>query len=185
MAGAPRPSYTLQRRAFWRSRIFDPERSQMTRPVALDPARSLGFQVRRCHRAFDRVLNANLSREGLSSGFWYFLRALWQENGATQKRLAQLNNVSEPTAVSVLASMERLGLIARERNARDRRKINVHLKPEGEALEARLMPAVSNINAVAGAGIDPAELDVALSVLQRMSRNLEAEAARLLGQPTS
>ena len=55
----------------------------------LRPEDSLGFQVRRCHRAFDRLLNGYLSREGLTSGFWYFLRALWQENGATQRRLAK------------------------------------------------------------------------------------------------
>ena len=81
----------------------------------LAPEESLGFQVRRCHRAFDRLLNAQLSREGLSSGFWYFLRALWQENGATQKRLAELNNVTEPTTVTTLNAMHRLGLIRRQR----------------------------------------------------------------------
>lgn len=155
----------------------------MSPRTTLEPARSLGFQTRRCHRAFDRVLNATLGPVGLSSGFWYFLRALWQENGATQKRLAQLNNVSEPTAVTVLAAMERLGLIMRDRNAQDRRKINVRLTDAGASLEGRLMPTVMKINAVAGAGIDPAELDVALSVLSRMSANLEAEAARLANQP--
>ena len=82
----------------------------------LPPDRSLGFQVRRCHRAFDRVLNGHLAKDGLSSGFWYFLRALWMENGATQKRLSQLTNVTEPTAVTVLSAMDRLGLIRRTRN---------------------------------------------------------------------
>ena len=78
----------------------------------LAPERSLGFQVRRCHRAFDRVLNGHLASESLTSGFWYFLRALWQEDGATQKRLAQLNNVTEPTAVTMLASMDRLPVMS-------------------------------------------------------------------------
>ena len=31
----------------------------------LDPARSLGFQVRRCHRAFDRVLSGHLAPAGI------------------------------------------------------------------------------------------------------------------------
>ena len=145
----------------------------------LAPERSLGFQVRRCHRAFDRVLNGHLAKDGLASGFWYFLRALWQENGATQRRLAQLNNVTEPTAVTLLASMERLDLIRRERNAADRRKVNVFLTPKADALKAQLMPMAHRINDIAGDGIAPDELATCLSVLQRMTENLHAEATRL------
>jgi len=145
----------------------------------LDPVRSLGFQVRRCHRAFDRVLSGHLAPSGVTSGFWYFLRALWQEDGATQKRLAQLNNVTEPTAVAVLAAMERLDLIRRERNPDDRRKLNVRLTPRGRDMKAELMPTAHRINEIAGQGISPAELDTCLSVLARMSANLTAEAQRL------
>lgn len=145
----------------------------------LRPDDSLGFQVRRCHRAFDRVLNAYLSREGLTSGFWYFLRALWQENGATQKRLSQLNNVTEPTTVTTLNAMTRIGLVRRERNVGDRRKLNVFLTPRGETLKAELMPYAFRINAIACEGIAAAELETCLSVLKRMSANLTREAAGL------
>ncbi|HEX7945106.1 MAG TPA: MarR family transcriptional regulator, partial [Phenylobacterium sp.] len=102
-----------------------------------------------------------------------------QENGATQRRLAQLNNVTEPTAVTLLASMERLDLIRRERNVADRRKVNVFLTPKADALKAQLMPMAHRINDIAGAGIAPDELATCLSVLERMSENLTAEATRL------
>ena len=151
----------------------------------LTPELSLGFQVRRCHRAFDRVLNGHLASEGLTSGFWYFLRALWQEDGATQRRLAQLNNVTEPTAVTMLASMDRLGLIRRERNTVDRRKINVFLTPAADALKAVLMPRAHRINAIAGEGISPEDLATCLAVLHRMTENLNREAARLAAEPPS
>jgi len=150
----------------------------------LPPDESLGFQVRRCHRSFDRVLSAHLAPVGMSSGFWYFLRALWQENGATQRRLAQLNNVTEPTAVTLLAAMERLDLIRRDRNTQDRRKINVFLTPRGEALETDLMPMAARINEIAGEGVSPAELATCLSVLKRMSENLNRETQRLSGSAT-
>ena len=150
----------------------------------LAPDRSLGFQVRRCHRAFDRVLSGHLAASGLSSGFWYFLRALWQEDGATQKRLAQLNNVTEPTAVAVLGAMERLGIVRRERNTVDRRKVNVFLTERADDLKAELMPVAHRINEIAGAGIAPADIDTCLAVLNRMSENLTREAARLSAEPT-
>ena len=153
--------------------------------AALPPDESLGFQVRRCHRAFDRVLAAHLAPAGMSSGFWYFLRALWQENGATQRRLAQLNNVTEPTTVTLLAAMERLDLIRRDRNTKDRRKINVFLTPRGEALETDLMPTAARINEIAGEGVSPADLATCLGVLKRMSENLSRETQRLSGSPTA
>jgi DNA-binding MarR family transcriptional regulator len=149
----------------------------------LPPDRSLGFQVRRCHRAFDRVLNARLAREGFSSGFWYFLRALWTEDGATQKRLAQLTNVTEPTAVTVLSGMDRLGLIRRVRNVEDRRKVNVFLTPRAEKLERELIPVAMGINDVARAGVSDEDLETCLAVLKKMSENLSAEALRLQAEP--
>ena len=149
----------------------------------LPPDRSLGFQVRRCHRAFDRALNAHLAREGLASGFWYFLRALWLENGATQRRLAQINNVTEPTAVTVLRAMDRLGLIERARNAEDRRKVNVFLTARGRALKGELMPRAHRINEVAARGVSARDLETCLRVLKAMSENLAAETARMLDEP--
>jgi MarR family transcriptional regulator, organic hydroperoxide resistance regulator len=150
----------------------------MSRSVDLPPEDSLGFQVRRCHRAFDRALNAHLSRKGLTSGFWYFLRALWRENGATQKRLAELNNVTEPTTVTTLRAMDRLGLVRRERNPGDRRKLSVFLTPPAQALKAELMPVAYRINDIAAQGIPADELAVCLSVLKRMSTNLSLEIQR-------
>lgn len=126
--------------------------------------------MRRCHRAFDRVL---------TSGFWYFLRALWQENGATQQRLSQLHNVSEPTTVITLKAMTRIGLVRRERNIDDKRKLNVFLTDRGVALKDELMPNAFRIKAVAGQGIDPANLATCLRVLAQMSANLTREAANL------
>jgi len=156
----------------------------MRDPADLPPEESLGFQVRRCHRAFDRVLNGHLAPSGLSSGFWYFLRALWQEDGATQKRLAQLNIVTEPTAVTLLGAMERLGLISRARNTQDRRKINVFVTPKGAALKRELMPQAHRINEIAAAGIAPEDIATCLSVLHRMSENLTREAGRLSAEPS-
>lgn len=150
----------------------------------LSPDESLGFQVRRCHRAFDRLLNAYLSREGLTSGFWYFLRALWQENGATQKRLSQLNNVTEPTTVTTLNAMTRGGLVRRERDAADGRKLNVFLTPRGAALKGELMPMAYRINEIAGAGVSPEDLATTLRVLRRMSENLTREAAAVAAEET-
>jgi DNA-binding MarR family transcriptional regulator len=151
----------------------------MRGPVDLPTEHSLGFQVRRCHRAFDRLLNATVAPHGLSSSFWYFLRALWLQDGATQKELAGMTNVTEPTAVSVLAAMSRQGLVRRERNAVDRRKVNVFLTLPTQRMRADLMPLAAHINAVASEGISEADAATCLRVLKQMTENLARETARL------
>lgn len=141
----------------------------------LPAQRSLGRQVRASHRGFDRLLNARLAPLGLKSGFWYYLRALWEEDGVTQKRLSDLTNVTEATTVSLINDMVEAGLVTREREPDDRRKLRISLTAEGRALEAQLMPHAIDINRIASKGIPRDELETCLSVLIRMAENLNLE----------
>jgi len=141
----------------------------------VDPERSLGYQVRRCHRRFDRLLNAHLSRHGLKTGFWYYLRVLWIQDGVTQKYLSDMTNVAENTTASLITNMMQQDLVVRHREAEDKRKFSVTLTPKGKKLEHELMHYASDINRVARSGIAPEEIEVCLSVLQRMSENLRIE----------
>jgi DNA-binding MarR family transcriptional regulator len=141
----------------------------------LDPGTSLGYQVRRCHRRFDRLLNAYLAPHGLGSGFWYYLRVLWQRDGLTQRALSDEVNVAENSTVVTINAMAERALVNRVRDAVDRRKIRITLTEEGRALEDRLMPHALRINDVATDGIDPADVATCLEVLKRVADNLERE----------
>ena len=145
----------------------------------LDPERSFGYQVRRCHRSFDRLLESVLAHRGLKTGFWYYLRVLWIKDGVTQKYLSDMTNVTENTTVSMIDGMVRCGLVTRQRNPADRREMRVSLTPLGRRLEGELMRPAISINQVATAGIEPSELDTCLSVLSRMSANLRSELEKV------
>ena len=148
------------------------------RSKRLDPELSLGYQVRRCHRRFDRLLNAYLSRHGLTTGFWYYLRVLWIKDGVTQKYLSDMTNVTENTTVSVINSMIQKHLVTRTRDAEDRRKMRISLTEEGRELESEVMRYAVDINAIAGRGIDPKDIELCADVLKRMSENLQEEFDR-------
>lgn len=152
-------------------------------PVQLDPELSLGYQVRRCHRRFDRLLNAYLARHDLKTGFWYYLRILWMQDGVTQKYLSDLTNVTENTTVSMINSMVKHGLVERRRDSTDRRKLSITLTARGRALERELMNYAVDINRTAVAGIDGAEIAICVSVLSRMSTNLAAAFDSLPNPP--
>lgn len=141
-------------------------------PTPVSPEASAGYQVRRAHRRFDRFLNACLSRHGVKTGFWYYLRVLWIRDGVSQKYLSDMTNVAENTTATIVNSMVEDGLVTRERDTEDRRRFSVLLTDRGRALEKKLMPYAAEINTVATEGIAEADLELCLSVLKRMSENL-------------
>jgi DNA-binding MarR family transcriptional regulator len=128
--------------------------------------------VRDVHRAFSRALQAKIAAHGVSMGQWFFLRALWDEDGLTQRELSQRVGMMEPTTVTALNSMERRGLVERVRNPHDRRKVNIYLTPKGRSLREVLLPCAAEVSELATRGVQPADLALAIDLLHRMIINL-------------
>jgi DNA-binding MarR family transcriptional regulator len=141
-----------------------------------DPINSIGYLTRIAFRAFSRALEVRTSPHGVSSGQWRFLRVLWREDGLTQRELSRRVGMREPTTVIALKSLERSGFVTRQKSVEDRRKAHVFLTPEARALEAVLLPAVAEVNAIALAGLTDAEIAVLRKALSQVGRNLAADA---------
>ncbi|MBP2296728.1 MarR family winged helix-turn-helix transcriptional regulator [Azospirillum rugosum] len=140
-----------------------------------DPQESegnLSHAAREVHRAFARALQNRIASHGVSMGQWYFLRALWDEDGLTQRELSQRVGMMEPTTVTALNTMERQDLVRRVRNPHDRRKVNIFLTPKGRALRTDILPCANEIAELATRGISPGEVATAISVLRRIASNL-------------
>jgi MarR family transcriptional regulator for hemolysin len=141
-----------------------------------DPTNSIGYLTRIAFRAFARALEVRTSPHGVSSGQWRFLRVLWQEDGLTQRELSRRVGMREPTTAIALKSLERSGFVTRQKSVEDRRKAYVLLTPEARALEAVLLPAVAEVNAIALAGLAETEVAVLRKALSQVGRNLAADA---------
>ena len=133
---------------------------------------NLSHVVRDVHRSFSRALQSRIASHGVSMGQWFFLRALWEEDGLTQRELSQRVGMMEPTTVTALNTMEHKGLVERVRNSHDRRKVNIFLTERGRGLKEVLLDCASDVNDQATRGIPPADLLRALEVLCRISANL-------------
>ncbi|WP_068875600.1 MULTISPECIES: MarR family winged helix-turn-helix transcriptional regulator [unclassified Phenylobacterium] len=140
-----------------------------------DPTNSIGYLTRIAFRAFSRALEVRTAPHGVSSGQWRFLRVLWREDGLTQRELSRRVGMREPTTVIALKSLERSGFVTRQKSVEDRRKVHVFLTSQAQALEAVLLPAVAEVNALALAGLTPAEIDVLRKALTQVGRNLAAD----------
>lgn len=140
------------------------------------PDGGLSLLVRDVHRSFSRALQTRIAAHGVSMGQWFFLRALWAEDGLTQRELSQRVGMMEPTTVTALNGMERHGLVQRVRNPHDRRKVNIFLTAKGQALREPLLDCAAEINELAVQGIGERELAGALDVLRRVAGNLGGPA---------
>lgn len=139
------------------------------------PENSFGYLVRRCHRRFDRALNARLAGHGIKTGFWYYLRVLWMGDRVTQKYLSDMTNVAENTTVSMIEGMAKAGIVKRVLDEADKRKRLVELTAQGRALEGKLTHHAVEINQIAVSGISVRDLATCRRVLLRMSENLERD----------
>ena len=142
---------------------------------------SIGYQIRTTHRAMQRFLQFKIAPHGITIGMWYFLRALWEEDGLTQRELSRRVRMMEPTTATALESMERRGLISRTRNSQDRRKVNIRLTDRGRRLREVLLPYAMEVNQVALAGISPKKIPLLREQLDRIKRNLDADASQDAG----
>lgn len=146
------------------------------------PEDSIGHQVRWAHRALQRELEERLKPFGITNGMWYFLRALWEEDGLSQRELSDRVGNSEATTVSALHAMEKRGLALRVQNSGDRRKSNIFLTRPAKDMRDLLLQEARAVNRTATEGISAAEIEGLKKTLGKIRKNLAAanEARRAL-----
>jgi DNA-binding MarR family transcriptional regulator len=135
---------------------------------------SVGYQVRMTHRALQRYLQTKIAPYGVTLGMWYHLRALWAQDGLTQRELSRRIGLMEPTTMGAILAMEKIGLVKRVRNRADRRKINIFLTRKGRQRKAELLPLARQVVGDAVAGFSPRDTDLLLDLLKGIQRNLDA-----------
>lgn len=142
-------------------------------------AESIGYQIRRTHRALQRFLQLKIEPHGVTLGMWYFLRALWHEDGLNQRELSRRVGTMEPTTLSAILNMEKKGLVRRVQNKKDRRKWHVHLTPKGRALKAELIPLAREVVDIAVQSLSRKEVRQLLEGLAEVQKNLHATVSQL------
>ncbi|MFT4581737.1 MAG: DNA-binding MarR family transcriptional regulator [Gammaproteobacteria bacterium] len=146
---------------------------------------SIGALIRFTHRGFADDLQAHLHKHLVNVGMWYFLRALWEHDGLTQRELSRAIGVSEPTTVQQLRKMEAEGLIERCRSSDDRRKTHIHLTKKARALRRKLIPYAREVNDAALENISSAEIERLRATLEKIRTNLRHREVARVAVPSS
>ncbi len=147
--------------------------------VDLPFSASVGYQIRTTHRALQRFLQLKIEPYGITLGMWYFLRALWHEDGLTQRELSRRVGTTEPTTLSAIINMEQRGLVRRVRNKKDRRKLHVHLTAKARNLQKDLIPLAREVVDTAVQGLSAREVKQLIESLGEIQKNLHATMSQL------
>ena len=140
------------------------------------PENSIGFLIRDTHRAFSKVLGAAIADADVTVGMWFFLRALWEEDGLTQRELSRRIGMTEPTTVSAIDTMEKRGFVERRVDPEDRRRRMVCLTGRGRALKAELLPRAFEVNMAAIEALTTEEVETLRDLMSRIKANLKEQA---------
>jgi DNA-binding MarR family transcriptional regulator len=142
----------------------------------LDPLNSIGYLTRINFRAFSRALEKLTRAHGVSAGQWRFLRVLWDEDGISQRELADRTGTTEATTVRSVNGLLKSGLILRHRVKDDKRKMRITLSARGRRLRNELLPLVIEVNERALEGISKKDVEITRRVLLRTYTNLTSDA---------
>ena len=140
--------------------------------IWLEPDESPGFVVRKTNIAVGNALRRRLSKYGLTLGQYYIMRALWINEGQSQRALSEAVGTTEPTTASVLRMLEKNGLIRRTRNQQDRRTINIFLTENGLEMKRELLLMAMGINEIATRGLSQHDIEEIKRLMRAMSANL-------------
>lgn len=85
---------------------------------------------------FRGILNAN----GVTEQQWRVIRALLEESPLEPRQICERCQLLSASATGVLARMEELGFVQRERMASDQRRVRVSITAKSRALARRVAP---------------------------------------------
>jgi MarR family transcriptional regulator, organic hydroperoxide resistance regulator len=166
-------SFTFSSAGTMKQRRISPSPRSTSGGSRLPTDLSVGYQIRMTHRRLQRELQLRIERHGVTLGMWYYLRALWDEDGLTQRELSDRIGTMEPTTLAAIMAMQRKGFVRRSRNSEDRRKINIFLTERGRALESVLLPAAKEVVGIAVKGFAKSDVETLLHLLHAVQKNLD------------
>ena len=106
-----------------------------TFPTELDD--QLCFALYATSNAVTRFYRPYLKELGLTYPQYIAMRALWEGDGVTVTRLGERLELDSGTVTPLLKRLEGAGLVRRQRDDQDERRVLIFLTPKGTSLEER------------------------------------------------
>lgn len=138
--------------------------------------RNLALLLLRAREGVMAHFRAILTQHGLTEQQWRVLRALLETSPLEPRQICVRCQLLSASATGVLARMEELGLVRRERMAEDQRRLRVSITPKARALARRIAPLVDAQYGALEQRIGGELLGEVYATLDRLLLRLDASA---------
>ena len=133
---------------------------------------SLGFWINVVAGKMKNELNRSISKYNITAEQWAVLSRLWEEQGVTQKDLAERTGKDQPNTGRILDKLEKKGLVNRIPDTQDRRIVLVFLTDKGWELKEKLIPIATDVLIRAQRGINGKDITYLKQILEKISQNI-------------
>ena len=134
------------------------------------------FAVARVTRRWRKMLDERLKDLGVTQARWSTMVYLDKGGeGLTQRELASLMAIENPTLVRLLDSLEEQGLIERRPCPKDRRARRLHLTSAGRSFMDDLSTRAERLREQMLEGISDEDIDCTVRVFNKILENAEKQ----------
>jgi homoprotocatechuate degradation regulator HpaR len=112
----------------------------MPAPAAAPLRRNLPLLLLQAREAVMARFRGILNQQGVTEQQWRVIRALLDDSPLEPRQICERCQLLSASAAGVLARMEELGLVLRERMASDQRRVLVSITPKSRAIARRVAP---------------------------------------------
>ncbi|MGM0768213.1 MAG: transcriptional regulator SlyA [Pseudomonadota bacterium] len=134
------------------------------------------FAVARVTRRWRKLLDERLKDLGVTQARWTTMVYLQQGGeGLTQRELASLMAIENPTLVRLLDSLEQQNLIERRPCPNDRRARRLHLTDNGRAFMDDLAERAAKLREEMLDGISDDDIEKAIGIFHKIMENAESQ----------
>jgi MarR family transcriptional regulator, transcriptional regulator for hemolysin len=143
----------------------------------------LGRRLYLGHRAVHDALDERMGERGASLWNWILLRTAAENEGSSQRELADLMHIEPPTLVRHLDKLADEGLLERRRDVQDRRIARVHLTAAGRRRLRELHEIAHEVDGELRALLSAREIDVLGRTLMRIHDHFTEQKEERDGHP--
>ena len=144
------------------------------REAADELADSLDFLIRDTRLRLYKFIESRIAGQGVPLRLWFPLRALYKNEGITQRELGRMLGYGDAHAGVIVGVMQRHRLVERQPSRLDKRRIDLYLTPAGKKMAQATLRQLRAVNARITAGFTAAEAETLQRLLRRAHENLEA-----------
>ena len=138
-----------------------------------DFGNSIGYIINRTAKAFVKAIDCQLREKvGVTVGQWKVLVMLVDQNGLTQKEIADRLGLEGATLIRIIDKMEKGKLVERKVDPHDRRNNMIYRTEMADALWDKMIQCASNIQEISLNGVPDEKVKIMKDVLENIWQNL-------------